>query len=130
MIMDFNRLVPNRRRGADGTVKLSDGFTGRPAASHPIVVRHLESGRKLLYVNAGFTTKIDGIPREESDAVLAFLYAHCIRPEWTTRFRWEKHSIAMWDNRCSQHRAICDYLPQVRSGYRIQIRGTEAPVAG
>ena len=65
---------------------------------------------------AGFTTKIDVIPKDESDAVLAFLYAHCIRPEWTTRFRWEKHSIVLWDNRCSRHRAICDYLPQVRSG--------------
>lgn len=103
---------------------------GTPAASHPIVVRHPDSGRKLLYVNYAFTTRIDGVPPEEGDAILKFLFQHCMRPEWTTRFRWEPHSIAMWDNRCTQHRAISDYLPQVRSGTRIQIASPEGPVAG
>lgn len=110
----------------DGTVQFGEGT---PSASHPVIVRHPESGRKLLFVNRGFTTRINELPREESDAVLRFLFDHCQRPEWSTRFKWEPHSMAMWDNRCVQHRAISDYLPQVRSGFRVQIDGTEAPVA-
>jgi taurine dioxygenase len=100
---------------------------GTPSAVHPVVVRHPESGRKLLYVNNCFTTRINEIAREESDAILHFLFEHCVRPEWSTRFRWKPHSLAIWDNRCTQHRAIADYLPNVRSGYRVQIEGELAP---
>lgn len=99
----------------------------RPAVSHPIVCRHPESGRKLLFVNPNFTTKINDVPKEESDAILQFLYAHITRPHWSMRFRWYDHSIAMWDNRCTQHCAIWDYWPNVRSGYRMFLKGTEKP---
>ncbi len=102
---------------------------GAPEADHPVIVRHPDSGRKLLFVNGGFTTRINEVPKEESDGILSFLFQHCIRPEWSTRFRWEPHSIAFWDNRCVQHRAIADYLPAPRSGYRVQIEGIAAPVA-
>ena len=102
---------------------------GTPEADHPVVVRHPESGRKLLYVNEAFTSHINEVSREESKAILEFLYDHQKRPEWSTRFRWEPHSIAFWDNRCVHHRAISDYLPSVRSGYRIQVEGTVPPVA-
>ena len=101
---------------------------GTPDAVHPVVARHPESGRKLLFVNPGFTIRINDIPPEESDALLKYLFEHCLRPEWTTRFKWEPHSIAFWDNRCVWHRAIGDYLPQVRAGFRVQIEGTEPPV--
>jgi taurine dioxygenase len=101
---------------------------GTPDAVHPVVARHPESGRKLLYVNPAFTIKINDVSYEESDALLKFLYAHCLREEWTTRFKWEPHSIAFWDNRCVWHRAIGDYLPQVRSGFRVQIEGESPPI--
>ena len=100
-----------------------------PVSSHPVIAVHPWTGKKLLYVNRGQTTFIDGLPREESDAVLEFLFAHIENPEWQMRFRWRANSIAFWDNRCTQHRAIWDYWPNVRSGYRIQIKGTQAPVA-
>jgi taurine dioxygenase len=45
------------------------------------------------------------------------------------RFRWEPHSVAFWDNRCTQHLAIWDYFPHVRSGFRVQIEGAADPVA-
>lgn len=102
---------------------------GTPNAVHPVVVRHPESGRRALFVNRVFTQRIVELPERESDAVLRFLYDHCARPEWTIRFRWEPHSIAFWDNRCTQHLAIFDYWPHVRSGYRVQVEGTEAPRA-
>ncbi len=100
---------------------------GSPRAVHPVIVRHPESGRKLLYVNRAFTTHINELPGGESDALLDFLFEHCASPEWTTRFQWQSHSIAFWDNRCTQHRAYADYLPHVRSGYRVQIEDTAAP---
>ena len=101
---------------------------GTPDAVHPVVARHPESGRKLLYVNPAFTIKINDVSYEESDALLKFLYAHCLREEWTTRFKWEPHSIAFWDNRCVWHRAIGDYLPKVRLGFRVQIEGESPPI--
>jgi len=87
---------------------------------------HPETGRKILYVNRGQTTRINEVSRQESDHILALLFDHIERPEWQMRFRWKDHSIAFWDNRCTQHRAIWDYWPEVRTGYRIQIQATEA----
>jgi len=99
-----------------------------PVSSHPIVAVHPWTGKRLLYVNRGQTTHIDGVPADESAAILEFLFEHIECPEWQMRFRWREHSIAFWDNRCTQHRAIWDYWPNVRSGYRVQIKGTQPPI--
>ncbi len=134
MYAAYEGLSDRMKAYLDGLTAIHDGVPvfgeGTPKAVHPVIARHPESGRKLIFVNRGFTTRINELPREESDSVLRFLFDHCIRPEWTTRFRWEPHSIAFWDNRCAQHRAIADYLPHPRSGYRVQIEGTVPPVAG
>ena len=134
MYAAYDALSERMKAYLEGLTALHDGVpvfgAGTPHATHPIVVRHPESGRRLLYVNEAFTVRIDGIPPGESKHLLAFLIEHCTQPEWTFRFRWTPHAIAMWDNRCAQHRAISDYLPHTRSGYRVQIDGTAAPVAG
>ena len=98
-----------------------------PKAEHPVVRTHPITGRKALYVNSGFTTRIPQLSKLESDAVLRMLYEHCASPLFQCRFRWEKNSVAFWDNRCVQHYAMWDYYPQVRSGYRVTIKG-ERPV--
>jgi len=98
-----------------------------PRAIHPVITRHPETGRKLLFVNPGFTTRICELSKEESNAVLEMLYDHIAKPHWQMRFRWLKNSIAFWDNRCTQHFAIWDYWPNVRSGYRVQFEGTVRP---
>ena len=103
---------------------------GTPKSSHPIIVRHPVSGRRGIYVNWDFTSHIDGLPRAEGDVILKFLYRHIGRDEWSCRFRWQPHSIAFWDNRCAQHKALWDYWPNVRSGFRVQIEGTQAPISG
>ncbi|AJP71293.1 TauD/TfdA dioxygenase family protein [Sphingomonas hengshuiensis] len=92
-------------------------------SSHPVVRTHPVSGRKALFVNKQFTAKIDGVPKDESAALLAFLAQHVQRPEFQCRFRWRPHSIAFWDNRSVQHSAIWDYFPQTRSGYRVTVKG-------
>jgi len=92
-----------------------------PTAVHPVIRTHPITGRKALYVNRGFTARINELAPAESEAVLKFLFDHCANEYFQVRFRWEPHSVAFWDNRCTQHLAIWDYFPQVRSGYRVQI---------
>lgn len=100
-----------------------------PISVHKVIPRHPETKRKLIYVNRGFTSHINELPPDEGKAVLEFLYNHLAKPDFQVRFRWEKHSIAFWDNRCTQHLAIWDYFPNVRSGFRIQIKGANPPFA-
>ncbi len=134
MYAAYDALSPRMKAYLDGLTALHDGVPvfgeGTPRAVHPVIVRHPDSGRRLIYANRSFTTRINGIPERESDALLGFLLDHCDTPEWTCRFRWRPHSIAFWDNRCVQHYAISDYLPNVRSGFRVQIAGVAAPAAG
>ncbi len=94
-----------------------------PRAEHPVVRTHPVTGRKLLFVNSGFTTRIVGVPRDESEAILAYLYDHSGNPLFQCRFRWQPDSIAFWDNRCVQHRAMWDYWPHTRSGARATVKG-------
>ncbi|WP_018415966.1 TauD/TfdA dioxygenase family protein [Teredinibacter turnerae] len=93
-----------------------------PVATHPVIRTHPVTGKKLLFVNRGFTSHINEISKEESEYILAYLFRHCENPLFQLRFRWEPHSVAFWDNRCTQHLAIWDYYPQLRSGYRVQIQ--------
>jgi taurine dioxygenase len=94
-----------------------------PEAVHPVVRTHPVSKRKTLFVNPGFTTHINELSAEESRAVLDLLYAHATKLAFQVRFRWQPHSVAFWDNRAVQHIAMWDYFPQVRSGYRVTIKG-------
>ena len=73
---------------------------------------------------------INGVPPEESKRILQYIYEHMARPHWCMRFRWNDHSIAMWDNRAVQHMAIWDYWPNVRSGYRMFLEGSAPPIPG
>jgi len=109
--------------------KLFDAVEGKvfPRAEHPIVITHPDTGRKVLFVNPGFTTHIVGVDRDESDAILNYLYGHIAEPDWQMRFRWKENSVAFWDNRSTQHYAIWDYWPNVRSGERVQFEGEARP---
>jgi taurine dioxygenase len=105
--------------------KLGIAETGRvyPSASHPVVRTHPVTGRKALYVNRGFTIRINELPEDEGRALLDFLFEQSTRPEFQLRFRWRANSVAFWDNRAVQHLAIWDYFPEVRSGFRVTIKG-------
>ena len=92
-------------------------------ALHPVVIRHLESGRKALYVNPGFTVRFDGWSVDESKPLLEYLYRHAVRPEFTGRFRWRRGSVAFWDNRATWHFALNDYGGHRRLMHRITVEG-------
>jgi taurine dioxygenase len=94
-----------------------------PPVSHPVVRTHPVSRRKGLFVNGGFTTHINELSPQESQSVLAFLYEHMARPEFTVRWRWQADDVAFWDNRVTQHYAIADYLPERRTMHRATVNG-------
>jgi len=94
-----------------------------PDAEHPVVRTHPVTGKKALYVNRGFTKRLVGVSRDEGTAILQYLYDHAENPLFQCRFRWQPNSIAFWDNRCVQHRAMWDYWPHTRSGFRVTVAG-------
>jgi len=94
-----------------------------PHAVHPVIRTHPETGRKAIYVNRTFTTRINELSDAESTAILDYLFDHCERIDFQIRYRWDVNDIAFWDNRCAMHRAIWDYWPAERKGRRVTIKG-------
>jgi taurine dioxygenase len=102
-----------------------------PDIAHPIVRTHPHTGRKALYVTAGECIGIvlangEGMPEDEALDLIAELDAHCVRPEFCCRHRWQAGDLLMWDNASAMHLAICDYaLPQRRLMHRTTVIGSE-----
>lgn len=94
--------------------------------THPVVHTHPETGRKALFVSEHFTTRIVGIPEDESRALLAELFAHSVLPAHIYRHKWAPHDLVFWDNRSLMHLAggTPDHLR--RKLYRTTIEG-DAP---
>jgi taurine dioxygenase len=95
-------------------------------STHPVVRTHPATGRKALFVNPGFTRGIEGMTPVESHALLGFFHLHCQRSEYQVRHHWQADTIAMWDNRCTQHKVVADNLDALRKMERITLQG-EAP---
>ena len=106
--------------------KLAEFQAQYPPARHPVVRIHPRTGRRCLYVNAIFTSHIEGMERAESDALLERLYRQADVPEYQCRFHWQKNSVAFWDNVAVQHYAASDYDPQVRVMERVTVIGEES----
>jgi taurine dioxygenase len=109
--------------GDDTKGRLGNPELAMQDAVHPVVIEHPLSGRPALYVNADFTTNFAGWTVKESEPLLRFLWAHASDPVFTCRFRWEPGSMAIWDNRAVQHRALNDYQGQRRVMHRITLEG-------
>jgi len=125
---DFTRSFPLERFGttAQDLARWEEARRKNPPLSHPVIRTHPVSGRKALFVNDGFTTRINELEPAESEAILKLLFAHATRPEFTIRWRWQENDVAMWDNRVTQHYAVDDYRPQRRVMHRATILG-DAP---
>jgi taurine dioxygenase len=79
--------------------------------SHPVVLRHPLTGAAALYVNPGFTARIDGVPPEESEEILGFLFDHLMKPAYRHVYTWSEGDVLIWDNLRTLHRAVIDYRP-------------------
>jgi len=90
---------------------------------HPVVRTHPETGRKALFVSEHFTTRIVGLPEDESRALLAELFDHSTRPEHIYRHQWQPHDMVFWDNRSLMHLAAGCPDDQRRKLYRTTIEG-------
>jgi len=93
---------------------------------HPVVRTHPETGARSIFVNPGFTSHIVELTRPESNALLAFLYQHSVRPEFTVRYHWKAGDVGFWDNRTTQHSVVGDFGDQHRVIQRVTLRG-DAP---
>lgn len=91
--------------------------------THPMVIRHPDTGRAALYVNPVYTVGVEGMDADTGRALLNRVFAHSVHPNLTCRMRWAPHMLAIWDNRCTQHFAINDYAGQRREMYRTSVRG-------
>ena len=105
-----------------------------PPVSHPVVRTHPESGKKILYVNSAFVTHLENFTscnpvrgafetHSEKNDLLEYLYRQSAYPEYQMRLRWAPNTIAMWDNRSTQHYAVQDYYPAVRRMMRATVIG-------
>ncbi|UTH99867.1 TauD/TfdA dioxygenase family protein [Streptomyces rimosus] len=135
MHLAYELLSPAMRTFLNGLTAVHDGilpWQGQtppadyvvPVNEHPVVARHPETGRKLLFVNGAYTSHIPQLTRGESRAVLDMLFDHIARtPLLNCRVRWAPNTLVFWDNRCLQHHATWDYYPQTRYGRRVAIKG-------
>jgi len=115
----FGKLLEAVGRGEWDGVE----FTELHPVEHPVVRTHPETGRRNLFVNPGFTTRIKGLTPRESDAILQFLYQHMTTPEYVVRYRWEEGDLGFWDNRTTMHYAVNDYGDAHRVIQRVTIQG-------
>ena len=104
-----------------GLPRLQEGMAAMGAAVHPVVAHHPVTGRPLLYVNRHFTTHVLGLSSGDSQRLLTALFDHCNQPDFQVRFRWQRGTVALWDNRVTQHYAVADYLPQYRCMHRVTV---------
>jgi len=98
-----------------------------PPVRHLVVRPHSDTGRKTLFVNPGFTTHIDGLTRQESEAILSFLFDHATRPEFIYRHNWSVGDAVLWDNRSTMHHAVHDFYETggIRHMHRTTVMGAK-----
>jgi taurine dioxygenase len=123
-VHDFSKDFPPERFSAYGLGAAPAAvYAANPPVSHPVVRQHVTTGRKALYVNSSFTTRVEGLHRRESEAILRFLFEHVAEPEFQIRWRWMPGDVALWDNHWTQHYAVSDYSPHRRRVRRATIMG-------
>lgn len=133
MHLAYEMLSPGMKEMLDGMTAIHDASVpwagydappNLPRIEHPVIVKHPDTGRKMLYVNPGFTTRILQLTAFESRAILDMLFRQVDHEvALSCRVQWTPGTVVFWDNRCTQHRAIWDYYPYSRFGERVTLVG-------
>ena len=112
-----------KNAGANVDVLANKMLEAYPPVIHPLVRTHPDTGQRALFISSGFMRRIDGMNDDESRALLDLLADHIKDPRFHCRWRWRPGDLAIWDERCTNHRSAGDYFPQSRSIRRIEIAG-------
>ncbi|MFP6729470.1 MAG: TauD/TfdA family dioxygenase [Alphaproteobacteria bacterium] len=119
-LSDFrNNFTVGEPDGA--ATRLNEAHQRFGSAIHPLVKHHPVTDNPILFVNPGFTVHVVGMTSAASRRLLSYLFDHMNQPEFQVRFKWTENTIAMWDNRCTMHFAIGDYLPHRRKMHRVTV---------
>ena len=116
-----------QRAGHASAAEVAKAIAEDRRATHPVVHVHPETGEHALYVNPTYTRWLDGVPADESDAVLRLLFAHATHERFVYRHRWQAGDLVIWDNRCTMHIALADFTGHRRM-HRVSVLG-DGPVA-
>ncbi len=111
------------------SMKIKTGPEALAEFAHPVVRVHPATGRSALYVNRGYTIRLEDMTEEESAGMLGYLYGHSVRPEFLVRVAWRPGMLTIWDNRVVQHLAVNDYDGYRRELHRTSVLG-ERPAGG
>jgi len=122
-IHDFRQGFQESLAEPGGPERLAAAIESNPPVRHPLVRTHPETGRRAIFVNSLFTAHIEGLTPLESRSILNFLYQHVTTDEFTVRLSWKPGTVALWDNRSTQHKPINDYFPMHRRMHRVTIAG-------
>ena len=114
VLHDFNKFweMMRREKGSKRPPLTEAQRKSKPAVSHPIFLTHPLTGRRVLYANPGYAVRINELPEKDSDAMLAFLFEHQLRPEYLYTSRWEEGDVLVWEDIGTIHNAVADYGPR------------------
>lgn len=126
-IHDIRKSFPYARfaANAQAAARLQEAFKKNPPVIHPVVRTHPVTGQSILFVNEGFTTRICELEEFESDQLLSYLFEHATQEKFHLRWQWQEGDVAIWDNQCTQHRALFDYGAAHRVMHRATILGEQ-----
>lgn len=127
VLHDFNKFweMMRREKGSSRPPLTEAQRRAKPPVSHPIFLTHPLTGRKVLYANPGYAMRINELSQDESDATLAFLFEHQLKPEFRYRFHWHDGDVLLWEDIGTIHRALADYGPhEPRLIKRCQVMAT------
>lgn len=110
---DFNKFweAMRRRPGSTREPLTPEQRRRKPPVSHPVLLTHPITGRRVLYANPGYTIRLDGWSERESEAMLAYLFEHQLQPKYRYLHRWTENDVLVWDDLCTLHQAMPDYGP-------------------
>jgi taurine dioxygenase len=113
---DFNKFweMMRREKGSKRPPLTAAQKQAKPPVSHPMVLTHPITGRKVLYANPGYAVRVNELPEKESDELLEFLFEHQLKPEYRYESRWEEGDVLMWEDIGTIHSAMADYGPDER----------------
>jgi taurine dioxygenase len=125
---DFEKFWENMRQnhGSTRPALTEEQRSRRRPVVHPVFLTHPVTGRKVLYANPGYTTRINELPRDESESMLEFLFDFQLQPRFRWTHDWTENDLLIWDHLGTIHRAIADYGPdEIRLMRRCQVMATK-----